>query len=226
MSPQGGGALGRFTLIDLTRVRSGPTCLRQLADFGANVIKVEMPPDAEPGSEVPQQAGNNHPTSIPTGVFETSDGLINIATTGSAIWKRFCEAAGAAHLTAREEYRTARDRSANRDALNAEIAAILRQRATAEWLETLNAAGVPCGSINTIDEVFADRQVRHLGIAQRVMKKDGTAIPLVGQPVTLARTPAAMRRAAPDIGEHTDEILAEFGYGADEIAGFRARRLI
>ena len=152
--------------------------------------------------------------------------FINIATTGPAIWKRFCEAAGAPDLIEREEYRTARDRSANRAALNAEIAAKLRQRSTADWLETLNAAGVPCGPINTIDQVFADRQVRHLGIAQSVTKTDGTAVPLIGQPVTLARTPAAMQRAAPDAGEHTDEILAEFGYAADEIADFRARGLI
>jgi formyl-CoA transferase len=392
-----GGALGRFTVIDLTRVRSGPTCVRQLADFGANVIKVEMPaaqqagtedmggpregpdfqnlqrnkrglsldlkhpdgrailerivasadvvvenfrPDVKdrlrinyedlrkvnprlvyasisgfgqdgpyakrpgfdqiaqgmgglmsitgiPGqgpvragipiadltaglltalgiltalherevsgegqwvktslleaqifmldfqaarylmkSEVPGQAGNNHPTSIPTGVFETADGLINIATTGSAIWTRFCEAAGAQHLLERPEYKTGGDRSRNRDALNAEITGILSTRSTAEWLERLNAAGVPCGPIYTVDQVFADPQVKHLGIAKTVPREQGEPVPVVGQAITLSRTPAQMCRAAPAIGEHTDAILAEFGFTPEEIAGFRDRNLI
>jgi formyl-CoA transferase len=176
--------------------------------------------------EVPGQAGNNHPTSIPTGVFETADGLINIATTGSAIWRRFCEAAGAAHLLDHLEYKTGLDRSRNRDALNAEIADVLRDRPTAEWLERLNAAGVPCGPINTVDQVFADRQVKHLGIAKSVPRADGSTVPVVGQAITLSRTPAEMRCAAPKIGEHTDEILAEFGFSAEEIADFRARNLI
>jgi crotonobetainyl-CoA:carnitine CoA-transferase CaiB-like acyl-CoA transferase len=176
--------------------------------------------------EVPRQAGNDHPTSIPTGVFETSDGLINIATTGSAIWKRFCEAVGALHFLDRPDYKTGADRSRNRDSLNAEIAAILRTRPTAEWLERLNAAGVPCGPIYTVDQVFADPQVKHLGIAKSVPREDGSAMPVIGQPVTLSRTPAQMRAPAPAIGQHTDAILTEFGFSAEEIADFHARNLI
>jgi crotonobetainyl-CoA:carnitine CoA-transferase CaiB-like acyl-CoA transferase len=176
--------------------------------------------------EVPGQAGNNHPTSIPTGVFETADGLINIATTGSTIWERFCDATGGRHLLDRPEYRTGLDRSRNRDALNAEIGEILRDRPTAEWLERLNTAGVPCGPINTVDKVFADPQVQHLGIAKSVPLEDGATMPVVGQAVTLSRTPTQMRCPAPQIGEHTDAILAEFGFSAEEIADFRTRNLI
>jgi crotonobetainyl-CoA:carnitine CoA-transferase CaiB-like acyl-CoA transferase len=176
--------------------------------------------------QVPQQAGNNHPTSIPTGLFETADGMINIATTGSAIWRRLCEALGAAHLADHPDYRTAADRSTNRDALNVELNALFRQQPRAYWQETLNAAGVPCGPVYRIDEAFADPQVRHLGIVQSVLRPDGTQMPLLGQPVTLSRTPAKLEHAAPEAGEHTDEILAELGYGDHDIAAFRARNLI
>ena len=176
--------------------------------------------------EVPEQAGNNHPTCIPTGVFPTADGQLNVATAGSAIWKRFCEAAGAPDLAQRAEYLTADDRSRNRDALNAEIAAILAKRPTAEWVERLNAAGVPCGPIYTVDQVFADPQVQHLGLATSVPRADGGETPVVRQAVTLSRTPAQMRSAAPEIGGETDEILAEFGFSAAEIAAFRADGLI
>lgn len=176
--------------------------------------------------EVPQQAGNNHPTYIPTGVFETADRQINIATTGSAIWERFCEAIGAPYLLEREEYRDPDSRLRNRDALNAEISQILRRRPAAEWLEALNIAGVPCGPIYAVDEVFADPQVQHLAIAQNVVDGEGNPVKVVGQPVTLDRTPAIMEKAAPELGEHSHEILMEFGFSNEEITDFQASGLI
>ena len=113
--------------------------------------------------EVPPQAGNNHPTGIPTGVFRTKDGHINIAATGDAIYQRFCAAMGRDDWLADPRYDSPRQRSANRDAMNAEIEAITRTRTSKEWIEAFNAAGVPAGYIYAIDEVFADPQVRHLG---------------------------------------------------------------
>ena len=110
--------------------------------------------------EVPKQAGNDHPTSIPTGVFRTSDGYINIATTGGRIWERCAEAIGAPDLPTRPEYATAPARSKNRDALNAEINALTEKKSTETWVRELNAAGVPCGPIYSIDQVFGDAQVQ------------------------------------------------------------------
>src|SRR5262245_37009554 len=112
--------------------------------------------------EVPGQAGNNHPTSIPTGVFKTADGHINIAATGSRIWERFCNAIEAPDLLNHPDYNTGAVRSKNRDALNAEIGRYTPKRTSAEWVERLNAAGVPCGPIYTVDQVYADPQVSHL----------------------------------------------------------------
>ena len=156
--------------------------------------------------EVARQAGNNHPTTIPTGVFKTRDGLINIATTGGKMWERFCRAIGADALSQTPQYRTETARSKNRDALNAEIEACLKRRTSAEWIEELNRAGVPCGPIYSIDEVFADPQVRHLGIAQKVAGKDKRALRLVGQPVSLSRTPSRLAARPPKLGEHTDAV--------------------
>jgi len=169
--------------------------------------------------EVAQQAGNNHPTSIPTGVFRTRDGYLNIATTGQAIWERCVNALGAPELATRAEYMTMALRSENRDALNAELEALFLARDTEAWVEILNAAGVPCGPINDIGQMFADPQVRHLGIAAKVADADLT---LMAQPVTLSRTPSHLDRAPPKRGAHNDEVLAEFGLSADEIAALRA----
>ena len=393
-TPRASKALSRFTVLDLTRVRSGPTCVRQLADWGANVIKIEMPPQIESGEglggprdgsdfqnlhrnkrsmtlnlkspegvavlkkmvkkadvvvenfrpdvkrrlgidykdlrkvnpkivygsisgfgqdgpyenrpgfdqiaqgmgglmsitglpgqgpvrvgipiadltagllcatgillalleaghirqagqhvttsllqaqifmldfqasrylvngEVAKQAGNNHPTSIPTGVFKTSDGHINIAAAGGKIWERTCEALEAPELAKRPEYATAAARSKNRDALNPEIEQITVKRPSAEWIERFNQAGVPCGPIYSIDQVFADPQVRHLGMAQPVKNSNLT---LVSQGMMLSRTPSKLVAPPPALGQHTETVLKEFGYNAKQIAALRQANAI
>jgi crotonobetainyl-CoA:carnitine CoA-transferase CaiB-like acyl-CoA transferase len=176
--------------------------------------------------EVAKQAGNNHPTSIPTGVFKTKDGHINIATTGQRIWQRFCEAADAPQLLKNPDYETSALRSKNRDELNAEIDELLVGRTSAEWVERFNEAGVPSGPIYAIDEMFADPQVKHLGIAQSVTKKDKSKMALVGQPVTLSRTPSRLAARPPELGEHTDAILKEFGFSKRDIAALHKAKAV
>ncbi|MET0444136.1 MAG: CaiB/BaiF CoA-transferase family protein [Pseudorhodoplanes sp.] len=176
--------------------------------------------------EVPQQAGNNHPTSIPTGVFKTSDGYINIATTGGKIWERCAQAIGAPDLITHADYATGPDRSKNRDALNAEIERRTAQNSTNHWVETLNAAGVPCGPIYNIDQMFDDAQVKHLGLAQDVPNDQNRKITLVAQPFTLSRTPSRMAARPPEFGENTEDVLAEFGFSADEIAALRDAKVV
>ncbi len=176
--------------------------------------------------EVPPQAGNHHPTSIPMGTFPTADGHINIAAPGNRMFRSFCEAIGAKELLERPEYANAAERSENREALNAEISGYTRERPSADWIEFLNDLGLPCGPINSIDQTFADPQVRHLGIATPVEHPELGTIEIVGQPVTLTRTPQRMRFAAPGKGEHTDAILAELGYDHGEIAELRKREVI
>jgi crotonobetainyl-CoA:carnitine CoA-transferase CaiB-like acyl-CoA transferase len=176
--------------------------------------------------EVPKQAGNNHPTSVPTGVFKTADGHINIATAGQKIWERFCQTLEAPELVARPEYENAANRSKNRDALNAEIDRITAKRPSADWVERFNKAGVPCGPIYAIDQVFADPQVKHVAMAQPVATEGANGLTLVGQPVSLSRTPSRLVAPPPGLGEHTDAVLEEFGFSAKDIAALRQANAI
>ncbi len=176
--------------------------------------------------EVARQAGNNHPTTIPTGAFKTRDGYINIATTGGKMWERFCKTLGDETLAQRPEYRTAADRLQHRDALNAEIERHLREATSAAWVERFNEAGVPCGPIYSIDQVFADPQVRHLGIAQKVGGNAKPGLTLVGQPVSLSRTPSRLKAPPPRLGQHTDALLKEFGFSAREIKALHAAKAV
>ena len=171
--------------------------------------------------EVAEQAGNNHPTGAPTGVFKTQDGHVNVAPT-PVMWKRFCNAIKRDDLIDHPDYATPKDRRKNRDRLNGVIGEITMTMTSNALVDLLNEAGIPCGPIYTIDQTFADPQVRHLQVAQSVSSAALGQINLVGQPVTLSRTPSSLVSGAPEYGEHTDQILEEFGYSAADVARFRS----
>ncbi|MGH7118374.1 MAG: CaiB/BaiF CoA transferase family protein [Acetobacteraceae bacterium] len=172
--------------------------------------------------EVAGQAGNDHPTGIPTGVFPTADGLINIAASSARLWERFCEAIGRPEWKTVAEWQTQKGRSAARGAINAAIAAVTREQPAAHWIALFAEAGIPCGPINTIDKVFADPQVQHLKMARPVVHPRLGRIELVGSAITLAGCPKDIRTATPEAGQHTEEVLQEAGFSDAEIAAMRA----
>jgi crotonobetainyl-CoA:carnitine CoA-transferase CaiB-like acyl-CoA transferase len=176
--------------------------------------------------DIPGQAGNDHPTSIPTGVFATRDGHINIAASGKHIFARFCQALDLNHLPQDPRFADDASRSQNRVALNQAISEVTKQRTSAEMIDILNKAGVPCGPINRMDEVFADPQVRHLGMAAAVRHGALGEIEVVNQAVKLSRTPSRIAHPTPEKGEHTEAVLREYGYDDTSIADFRARKII
>lgn len=167
--------------------------------------------------EVPSQAGNFHPTSIPTGVYKARDGYMNIAVFGSKIWERFCDILGAPEWVTDPRYHDKMGRSVNRDALNAEINRRLAAQDRAYWVERFNAGGVACGLINNVKEMFEEPQIRHLGMVKDVVSAHHGPQRLVGQPVQLERTPSTIARAAPKRGEHSAEILRELGLAEHEM---------
>jgi crotonobetainyl-CoA:carnitine CoA-transferase CaiB-like acyl-CoA transferase len=176
--------------------------------------------------DVPKQAGNNHPTSIPTGVFKTKDGHINIAAAGQLMWERVCQAIEAPELLQNPDFETGALRSKNRDAVNAAIEQRTANKTSAEWIAIFNKIGVPCGPIYAIDQVFGDAQVKHLGIAQGAKRPDGSEQVFVGQPVSLSRTPSKIVSTPPDKGQHTDEVLKEFGFADNEIAALHQAKAV
>jgi len=177
--------------------------------------------------EVPKQAGNDHPTGVPTGVFSTSDGQINIAAAGQGLWKRFCTAIDAPELASAPEFASPQLRSKNRKELNARIETITRANSSAHWIRILNEAGIPCGPINTIDQTFAEPQVQHLAIARPVKHPRLGDISVVGQPINMSAAPERPAvRATPEIGQHTAEVLAGLGYGVEAIADLRVRGVV
>ncbi|VGO09382.1 L-carnitine dehydratase/bile acid-inducible protein F [plant metagenome] len=176
--------------------------------------------------EVPIQAGNNHPTIIPTGLFTTQNGPMTLQVPGQLMWERLCKAMDKPQWLEDPRYRTNRDRSDNRVALNQEINAILMEHPREYWIEKLNAAGLACGAVNTVDQAFADPQVQHLGIAWPVTHPQLGDIQLVGQPIRSNRHQAALRNVAPMPGEHNAEILGQLGLQQNELQSLRNRHVI
>jgi crotonobetainyl-CoA:carnitine CoA-transferase CaiB-like acyl-CoA transferase len=175
--------------------------------------------------EVPEQAGNDHPTTVPTGLFHTADGVINLAAGGDEMWRRIVETLELAEEAQAPELATEAARSANRAKVNAVLQASLLRDTAANWIERLNKAGVPTGPVYAMDQVFADQQVRHLGLSFPVQH------PRLGE-IHLVRTPIQMpgvanpRQPTPDRGEHTEGVLAEFGFTPEEIAALRREKAL
>ena len=176
--------------------------------------------------EVAPQAGNNHPTGIPTGVFETKDGHINIAAAGDDLYSRFCNAIGRPDFRTDARFSTARARSKNRDEMMTVLMPITRLKTSAEWIQILNDAGVPCGPIYKIDEAFADPQVQHLQMAQPVTSPVLGELTVLGHPVSHGPKRLPIRKSAPELGQDNEGILGKLGFGPDQIKDLAKRGVI
>ena len=172
--------------------------------------------------EVPPQAGNHHPTGIPMGTFESSDGLVNIAAPGGDKWRTLARLIGAEHLLQDSRFASAKGRSQHRDLLNEQIGRHTATESTDHWVQVLNDAGVPCGPVLSIDETFNDPQVQHLELAQTVDHPKLGPIDIIRNAVNLNAASARIRQPAPERGEHNEAIFGELGLGADEITQLRS----
>ena len=175
--------------------------------------------------EVPQPQGNDHPYQVPMGAFRAQNGLVNIAAPTQRLWERFCAALDAQSLLDDPRYAKARDRAARIDELKPDMEAITTRHTVAELVDRLNAQGVPCGPINDIGEAFEDPQVRHLRMAKPAPHPEAGDLSLIRSPINLSAAPQPERfeRAAPDPGQHSREVLAEFGYSEAAVAALVER---
>jgi crotonobetainyl-CoA:carnitine CoA-transferase CaiB-like acyl-CoA transferase len=183
-----------------------------LANLGANYLATGVSP---------RRMGNAHPNIVPYQVFEVADGHLILAVGNDSQFAKFCEVGGCAELARDPRFAKNADRVRHRDQLIPLLVPILKARPRADWLQALEAAKVPCGPINSLEEVFADAQVRERGMTVRLPHPHSDALQVVASPIRLSDTPVQYRRPPPLLGEHTDEVLAEFGLGAGERAALR-----
>jgi crotonobetainyl-CoA:carnitine CoA-transferase CaiB-like acyl-CoA transferase len=177
--------------------------------------------------QVPRRWGTAHPNTVPYQVFPTSDGHVILGANNDAQFRRLCEFAAAAELGTDPRFATNALRLRFRDALVAILSELTRKHPTQYWVDGLEAAGLPCGAVNTIDRVFDDPQVRHRGMQISMAHPAGGDTPLIGSPLRLSDTPVSYRRPPPTLGQHTDEVLEQLlGLGEDERRTLRAADII
>jgi len=177
--------------------------------------------------EAPHRLGNAHPNIVPYQAFAAADGHFIVAVGNDAQFRRLCDAIGMSQLADDARFATNGGRVEHRDALVPTLAATFLTRGSDEWLKRLEAAGVPCGPINTIDRVFADPQVRHRGLRIEAAHPLAGAVPLVASPIRMSATPPRAGTAPPTLGQHTDEVLERLlGLEADARSGLRSRGVI
>jgi formyl-CoA transferase len=176
--------------------------------------------------KVPGQIGNRHPYTVPMGVFPAADGNVVIGASGQEQYRKFCIALGAEHLLRDERFATAEARTRNVEAFTEAASVETRKHAMAELVDLLNHAGIASGPINGIDRVFADPQVQASGIVRTLRHPRLGLLNLLSSPIIMSDTEPVMERPAPEKGEHTDEVLAELGFTADEVSRLRADRIV
>ena len=169
--------------------------------------------------DVPGQQGNYHPTQVPMGTFESSDGLVNLAASSGKMFVSFCKAMEAEHLLDHPDYSSLPSRVKNREAMNAAINEVTREFTTAELVQRLNKVGCPCGPINDIGQAFEDEHVKYLKMTKTAHHHTLGDISLLRSPINMSEFPETeeFHHAGPDVGEHSQEILKEFGYSKSEI---------
>ena len=173
--------------------------------------------------KAPARLGNRHPSIVPYETFSASDGDFVLAVGNDDQWRRFCAVAG---LPEDPQFATNRQRVTNYDAVRPFIADRLRTQPRQHWIDSLNAAGVPCGSVRSLQELFADPQIQARQMVAEVEHATIGALRVLGLPVKLSDTPGAVRTPPPRLGEHTDAVLHDFGFSDDAIADFRRQKVI
>ena len=176
--------------------------------------------------EVPEQAGNDHPTTIPTGTFRTADGHINLAASEQSAFRRLCKLLKLDELIDHPDYSTIRKRSENRQKLNEQLNKVFLTEISSYWVEKLNEVGIACGPINRIDQMFADPQVQQLQLTREIENPRLGPINLLGQPISMSRSQWSIRRRAPGYAEHSREILGELDYDLNQINDLICRHVV
>jgi formyl-CoA transferase len=221
-------ALGvAFALIEVARTGKGRWVQTSLLETMIFMLDFQSARYLVNG-EVAHQEGNFHPTAVPTGTYPTSDGGgVNLSASSTRLFLRMCEVLGKPEWKDKPEWIKQKDRMKDRENLNRMVGEVIKTRPMAYWVEQFEAAGIPCGPIYTIDQVFADPQVQHLDIVAPVHSPNaGGDIKLVASPISMSEADKSLRRPTPEAGEHAEEILREAGFGAAEIADLRARKVV